>query len=50
MLFQSGELQYTVKKIGHGLERVKTNMRFLGLSLSFYLSFYNNFTDAELKD
>ena len=41
---------YTVKKIGHGLEHVKTNLRFFGLSLSFYSSFYNNFTEAELKD
>ena len=41
---------YTVKKIGHGLTHIKTNLRFFGLSLSFYSSFYNNFTEAELKD
>ena len=27
------------KKIGHSLERVKRNLRFFGLSLSFYTSF-----------
>ena len=30
---------YTVKKIGHGLKHVKTNLGFFGLSLSFYCSF-----------
>ena len=30
---------YIVKKIGHGLEHVKRNLRFFGLSLSFYSSF-----------
>ena len=30
---------FTVKKIGHGLEHVKTNLRFFGLSLNFYSNF-----------
>ena len=30
---------YTVKKIGRGLEQVKTNLMFFGLSLSFYMRF-----------
>ena len=30
---------HTEKKIGHGLEHVKTNLMFFGLSLSFYSSF-----------
>ena len=29
----------TVKKIDHGLEHVRTNLRFFGLSLSFYSSY-----------
>ena len=31
--------RFTVKKIGDGLKDVKTNLRFFGLSLSFYSSF-----------
>ena len=38
-----------MKKIGRGLEHVRTNLRFFGLSLSFYSSFYNYFTAADLK-
>jgi hypothetical protein len=30
---------YTVKKIGHGLDHIKTNLRFFGLSLNFYSNF-----------
>ena len=43
-------MKNTVKKIGHDLKHVKTNLRFFGLSQSFYSNFYNNFTEAELKD
>ena len=34
-----GLIGFTVKKIGHGLEHVKTNLRFFGLSLNFYSNF-----------
>ena len=44
------KIKITVKKIGHGLEHVKTNLRFFGLSLNFYSNFQNNFTANELKD
>ena len=33
------KIKITVKKIGHGLEHVKTNLRFFGLSLNFYSNF-----------
>ena len=38
-----------MKKIGRGLEHVETNLRFFSLSLSFYSTFQDNFTAAELK-
>ena len=43
------KMNHTVKKIGQGLKHVRTNLRFFALSLSFYSSFWNNFTEAELK-
>ena len=43
------KIKITMKKLGHGLEHVKTNLKFFGLSQSFYSSFQNNFTKAELK-
>ena len=38
------------KKKGCGLGHVRTNLRFFGLSLSFYSSSLMDFTAAELKD
>ena len=32
-------MTYTVKKNADGLKEVKTNLRFFGLSYSFYFSF-----------
>ena len=32
-------LRYTVKKIGHGLEHVKTSLSFFGLCLNFHSNF-----------
>ena len=40
----------TVNKFGDGLKEVKTNLRFFGLSQSFYSRFQNNLTEAELKN
>ena len=46
------KIKITVKKIGHGLEHVKKNLKFFGLSLNFYSNFtFNfNFTATELID
>ena len=38
-LFLLKRQRYTVKKIGHSLEHVRTNLRFFGLSLNFYSNF-----------
>ena len=46
----SSEKVCTVKKIDHSLKHVKTNLRFFGLSQSFYSRFQNNLTEAELKN
>ena len=37
--FRENGTKYTVKKNADGLKEVKTNLRFFGLSYSFYFSF-----------